>query len=276
MDYGDAAKPQAKDAPMAPATQGSAKRAKHKKSEEDELRRMKELMTLMAKLTLANALHARTLRAIVIQCIKIKADSKWAVAHKAGTVEYEQLQKRHKADGKVMDEIKELIGIPSVMGFNKMVGVYAQLEDNHLANLEAFKDKDQASFQKFEAQKYYVTKLHKSIAKWPTMEGEGVTSYKGWKLIHRQLPHSRVAKMYNAQDKRLEMAAPTEANWDMSDWLEAGGDKEVMILWPIHVWIMIKKAILGAGGKEMLGMAPAGDLERKIQEYLDGEKEDQD
>ena len=82
--------------------------------------------------------------------------------------------------------------------------------------------------------------------------------------------------MYNAQDKRLEMAAPTEANWDMSDWLEAGGDKEVMILWPIHVWIMIKKAILGAGGKEMLGMAPAGDLERKIQEYLEGERKDQD
>ena len=236
-----------KNAMVATATQGNAKRAKHKEDElrrmkdqlfkmkeeqreDNENRKMKELMTMMANRTMDCAQHAQTLRAIVIHCIKIEAD------HKRDKIEYEQL--------------KELIGIPSMMGFDKsVVGVYTQLQDNHLAKLE---DKDQQSYEKFEAQKYYVAKMTKGC----------------WEMGLLQL--------YNP---------PTEENWDMSDWrrtgastnwLEAWGEQEVMILWPRHVWIMIKRQIVGEERKEMQGLVPAVDLERKIMEYLEGERKDQD
>ena len=264
MNFGEAAKPSQGNSAAAAATVrgGDKKRQKFKKDEEEQKRRMEEFNVLIGKLTLANALQIRTIRAIIINCIKVKTNSKWAQEFKAGTVEYEVTQKAHKADGKTMEEIKEVIGIPSVWGFNKLLAAYQQMQDNHLANLEADKDKDQNAFNTFESQKDFVAKLNKSVDEWPRMGG--------WKLIHQLVPHCRIAKMYNAADKRLEVSCPGEASWDNHDFTK------LSTMTPLHVWIYIKRAILAEGGKEMLGMAPAGDLERKIQEYLDEQKEDLD
>ena len=77
-----------------------------------------------------------------------------------------------------------------------------------------------------------------------------------------------LAKMYNAADKRMEVACPTESSWAEADMTK------VENFLPVHMWVYIKRAILAEGGKEMMGMAPAGDLERKIQEYLDEQKDD--
>ena len=181
---------------------------------------------------------------------------------KSGTTEYEETQKAKKAEGMTMEAFKEECGIPSVWGFNKMVATFQQMQDHHLENLEEVKDKDQEAFAKYEAQKNFIALLDKSIESWPRLGG--------WKLIHQQVPHCRVAKMYNAGDKRLEVSCPSIHSWELADLTK---QEKLM---PVHIWIYIKNMILAEGGKEMMGMAPAGDLERKIQEFLDESKDDMD
>ena len=42
---------------------------------------------------------------------------------------------------------------------------------------------------------------------------------------------------------------------------------------PAQVWCLIKASMIRDGAKEMQGLAPQGDLERRIQEQLDQDKE---
>ena len=120
----------------------------------------------------------------------------------------------------------------------------------------------QQSFETYESQAEFVAKLKVRIEAWPKLGG--------WKLIHRDLPHCRVAKMYNTPEKKPEVSCQGEVSWDQSDLTT------VNKFMPVHLWTYIKRTIMAEGGKEMLGMAPAGDLERRIQEFLDKAKNDLD
>ena len=47
------------------------------------------------------------------------------------------------------------------------------------------------------------------------------------------------------------------------------------VMRPEHFIAKIEQAMIKAGAREMLGIAPAGDLERKIQQHLDEMKQEQ-
>ena len=47
----------------------------------------------------------------MIECIKVRTQSPWVVAHKNGTTAYEKLQKEQKKLGIVMEKFKEISGI---------------------------------------------------------------------------------------------------------------------------------------------------------------------
>lgn len=72
----------------APAASANAPPAKRQATQNTEQARMAELVTLLSKLTLSNALSRRVLRSIVIQCIKMPTNSIWVTSHKNARTEY--------------------------------------------------------------------------------------------------------------------------------------------------------------------------------------------
>lgn len=83
--------------------------------------------------------------------------------------------------------------------------------------------------------------------------------------MHEELPHSVISKMYNSCDKRIEISCPTQHLVERGpEHLLKGG-----LLRPSHIWIRIRKTMMDQGIKEMIGIAPPGDLERKVQAWLD-------
>ena len=85
-----------------------------------------------------------------------------------------------------------------------------------------------------------------------------------WQLVHSHIPHSRVNKMWQASEKRMEISAPTEIMTNEVIVSEA--------MSPTMVWMLIKNQMVKDGGKEMQGLVPMGDLERKVQDFLDTER----
>ena len=223
-----------------------------------EQARLQDLVKIMCKLLLSNSLQVRALRAIMIECIKVRTQSPWVVAHKNGTTAYEKLQKEQKELGIVMEKFKEISGIPSVHGFNQMCLRLVELLKESLAAAETTKDQDQTHMNTFLAAEAKLKSVQQGISQWPVLGG--------WKYVHRHIPHCKVAKMYNANDQKLEIAAPfsVPTEEDMASKAPA-----LPLVTPTVAWILIKDLIFQEGGKEMMGMAPAGDLERKVQEFLD-------
>ena len=253
----------------APAAADSSQEAKaHKRrgvrttAQDDEEKRYKEMIITIGKLALSSALAARTLKAVTVQCIKMNVNSQWIVWHKEGTGGYEVLQKQHKDAGMTMEAVKDKIGIPSVHGFNRLCVKMLEILDEKVKTLEKDKDKDQQSHNAFEDQKAKTLNIKKSIESWAS---KGI-----WKYIHRHIPHSKVCNMFQSNEKKYEISAPMEVmvNEMMNDF------ESVADFTPTHVWMMIKAEMLKEKtSKEMMGVAPAGDLERRIQEFLDAEKE---
>ena len=88
----------------------------------------------------------------------------------------------------------------------------------------------------------------------------------GWKLVHTELPHSVIGKMFHSSVKRVEVSCPTEAMVQRNPQEHL---LEGQYLRPAHMWIKVKNIMMQDGAVEMAGIAPAGDLERKVQQYLD-------
>eukprot|EP00972_Heterocapsa_arctica_P081105 11950558-Heterocapsa_arctica.AAC.1 len=73
------------------------------------------------------------------------------------------------------------------------------------------------------------------------------------KTLTEQVRHVRVCKCYNKDMKKLEVNTKQDSR-------------------SYHIWQIMKEKLIGAGCRELAGIAPPGDLERRIQKALDDEK----
>ena len=196
-------------------------------------------MELVSKLCLANSHQSRLLRAIVIDCYRVKTDDKYVVAHKEGTVQFAETAKSMKGNERLtQEEIKEKIGIPSVHGFNAMLKLMIKEKvPNH-------------------------EKLTEAATLWKTQLG--------WKTINAHVRHCRISKMYKREFKRLEISCPLEQNivpGQIPDTVDG--------LTPSWACVQMRQVLM-KGSNPMMpleGIAPAGDMERRIQENLDSMKD---
>ena len=157
------------------------KRAVRTKDQEEEERRYKMLMTLVAKLCLANALACRTLKAVVIQCFMVEANSPWAMAFKAGTTFFDTTIKDLKSKGVAQEVQKDRVGIPSIHGFNYLVRC---LLEKAKAVMEGPKEGKEKEIKE-------ATEVRESVmatvATWKKLGG--------WRHIHKFIPHARLHNM---------------------------------------------------------------------------------
>ena len=93
--------------------------------------------------------------------------------------------------------------------------------------------------------------------------------YGGWKLVHTELPHSVVGRMFQSTVKRVEISCPTETMVQRDPNANMLMEEKMKYYRPVHLWIKVKQMRMEEGAVGMAGIAPAGDLERKVQQYLD-------
>ena len=244
-----AAPPGASDQP--PARKHS--RGVKTSQEEKEIQQMQELLNNVSKLALSSALTGRVLKAVVIKCVKIPTSSQWVTIHKDARAKFIEDQQKAKAEGVPADKHKKSCGIPSVWGTNAWIEHLIKLLKTELEQME----KDQPDHGDTAALKAKIELIEKSTEKWT------------WQMVHEDIPHSVVSKMFHSTEKRVEismpMAMPVAAQPQM--FMMEGG-----LLRPIHVMLLAFSKMM-TEGEEMQGIAPAGDLERKIQAALDAMKE---
>ena len=132
--------------------------------------------------------------------------------------------------------------IPSVNGFNGMVGKYIL---------------DKCQFH---------AEMSEAIKLW--------TSQEGWKTIHLHIRHCRVSKMFLSANKRLEVSCPGELHtMALFPNLLTEAPKQVESLTPTWAYLVIRAEFRKSSDcKSLEGIAPPGDLERKIQDWLDKEE----
>ena len=90
----------------------------------------------------------------------------------------------------------------------------------------------------------------------------------GWKLGHKAVTHAVVSKMFQNAEKRLEMSCPLldQVRMNPDQYMIKHAGKATCR--PEHLMIVLHERMC-KDGSELLGIAPPGDLERKIQAYLD-------
>ena len=200
--------------------------------------KIKEMMQIIAKLSLSNALKARVLYAVSVWCAQVHVESQLVTMAKEATVSFEAAQKAQKENGAQNAEIKKALGVPSTHIFNAWIRL-------GLTTIKAEGVK---------------AKLQRAVDHW---KQQGKT----WEYMHEFVPHVRVSKMYDSTVKRIEVGCP---NLSMKN-LET---EDLDHMDPAWAWLVIKRHIVmqEKGYKEMLGLAPQGDLERKIQSWLDEDK----
>ena len=211
---------------------------------------MKELVANVAKLSLSSALQTRVVKAITTQCFRLPADGVWVAAHVKATKLYgEKIKKLRETMSN--EQAKEKMGLPSTHGFNALVTAYILSEEGE--GKEA---------------------MSKAAKRWSEVaKQQGIQPLK---YLPRYIPHCRMSKMFDASVKRLEIAVPSmlqAMEEEERQALMTDGAQQVLQS-PAWAWLRIKQCIINKGkGQEMEGMAPAGDLERKIQEALDAMRE---
>ena len=244
---------------------GPAKKVMVKTSkDQEEIARMQDLVMLLSKLMLSTALSCRVLRAIVIRCTCIKTESVWHTDHKAGRTEYIEKQNKAKTEGTTNDQFKDACGIPSVWATNNMILRFLTFKKAEADKLQALADATNSTAETQKEAKEANEELllmNESLVAWET--------HGAWKLIHRDIPHNVISKMFQSGTKRLEISCPTEQmverDWD-GQMLHV--DRKAFYR-PAHFMIRIRAMIMEQGGREMEGIAPPGDLERKIQTHID-------
>ena len=88
---------------------------------------------------------------------------------------------------------------------------------------------------------------------------------KGWRALADNVKHFKAHGLYGGKEVRLEVTITP--NQDKAD---------PEIIPPRLLWdkILLPKVMQLKGYKPMEGMAPAGDLERKVQEWIDSASKD--
>jgi len=145
------------------ASPGNAKKSKAAHRSPKDQEKFEDFLTILAKQVLSINLQTRVHRAIVLDCFRVKTDSTWYTAHKEATTKYATIAKKLREDGKSSQEIKEMLGLPSIHGFNALLTTYLQL--------------------KLDPEK--IKQMTEVTALWKSQEG--------WKTIHQHVRHCRMA-----------------------------------------------------------------------------------
>ena len=239
MDLLDGVAPAASDSKAEEGSSG-ARLSKHPKhSNKDECTKG-ELMKIMGKMLLAHALQIRVMRSIIIDCAKVATECEWIKVHKAATEEFNKRAEKMREGGTSSEDVTDQIGVPSVHGFNSWVKLYIQ--------------------KKLPAH----TQMVEAVALWRTQEG--------WRTIHHHIKHCKVTRMFRSEWKRLEVSAPLDQTTSIADDSMA----DVQSFTPTWAWQRIRAAMQAdkeAKYRQMEGVAPKGDMEKKIQEFLDSVKD---
>ena len=145
----------------------AAKRAGVKSSQEEkEQIRVAELLKIISKLVLSNSLSCRTLKAIVIQCLRLKTESTWVTIHKQARVEYVAAQADAKIQGASQEEFKEQCGIPSVWGTNYWFKHLVKLMKEEMQKAAGQSDQNQETKNKIEVMDKETQLVEESMKMW--------------------------------------------------------------------------------------------------------------
>ena len=166
---------------MGPSGEQRRTGAQNQKQAEDELKRMEALLTLVAKLSLSNALGSRILKSIVLLTYLVPAECPFVTKAKEATQNYST-----KAEAIAKDQRQQILGLPHAHVWNAMVlAASSVLKDAALARLNE-----------------YV---------------ENVLKPQGLQGILLQVKYARVNKCYDKSLRRIEVnflaGSPAEAVW---------------------------------------------------------------
>mmetsp|Transcript_19205 Transcript_19205/g.31226 ORF Transcript_19205/g.31226 Transcript_19205/m.31226 type:complete len:233 (+) Transcript_19205:70-768(+) len=201
---------------------------------EARIAELESRLEVVTKLALSSDHRCRLLTSAVIWTCKLSVDSDWVKTFNAGTTQFETQQKALRNQKKSEDEIRAMIGIPSIFGLNRW---FQRVTEMH---------KDKA----------YIDSIKAEMTKWT------------WQYVQEEIPVARVGKMFNMGDKKVEVNCPA-VDCGLVKLEQIGTDKFT----PAHAWIMIKEEIKkDMSFKLLAGMAPAGDLARKCQAWIDEKK----
>ena len=187
------------------------------------------------KLTLKNSQDIRMLRAAVGYTFRFETESQWISVFRAATQRYNEAAEKYREQGKSAEEVKQIMGIPAVHGFNAWVMHYT----------ESLKEKSPDQMAKAQV----------AIGKWAAA---------GWQHIHEHIPVCKRENMHTSKYTRMYITAPlavgkAQASSDMENWT------------PTDFFIEMRNTWNAPGSKitQMRGEAPRGDLERKLQSWVD-------
>ena len=186
----------------------------------------RELLELVAKLTLSNAHRSRQLMAAVAKTYRVMTESQFATLIQQEVKMFVETAEEMRTTQAVMsDQITEQIGVPECHAFNGAVK----------AGLALMKDDDPRKEQ-----------VKKSAAKWTS-----------WQMLHKDVKLFKLEKCYDSKMRNLLVR--------MED---SSQPSEDALLTPFRTWTILEDVLLKEHAKhrELVGAAPTGDLEKRIQD----------
>ena len=97
--------------------------------------------------------------------------------------------------------------------------------------------------------------MEEAVKSW---EAEG-----GWRFLHKHIRHCKVSNMFHGEDKRLEISVPLLMHVDPAM-------DQIQFMNPSWAWALIVAEMRKRKmATPMEGIAPPGNFERLIQEYID-------
>ena len=192
---------------------------------------LKDVVRIIAKLSLSNSQSSRLLKSILIDCWKLEASSDMITNMKEATRSFADTAKSMREDAKTSDSIRAELATPAVHAFNAILKtIFPTVQDKS----------KKSETEKFV--QYYQSKGLQELARW--------------------VKHCKAIPMYDKKFIRLELHISEE---------EVLPDHPKGGLTPLHVFNDIVKPFLltQKGYAPLQGMAPAGDLERQVQAWID-------
>ena len=194
---------------------------------------LKQVVKVMAKLSLSNAQQSRMLKSILIECYKLDSSNDIITKMKEATKLFASKAKELREErGLTSEAVRAELATPAVHCFNAILN----------ATITAKKlDKDP---QIIKFREYYQSK--------------------GVGELARYVKHFKVANMFDKKAIRLEIHLSQEDHFQD----HPGSLPDPRELFFVHVLPHLRTL---KGFHILQGMAPAGDLERQIQDRLDKE-----
>ena len=194
---------------------------------------LQEFAEANAKLTLWCAQQARMVKGMLAWCCRLELKPAYEECAKKEAKTFIEAQQRLLKD-KDNEEVDRILGPMHLWVFNGVIK--AGLSDPKLS----MEDK---------------TKMEEGIKVWATMEKSRMCL---------EITHCKVSKMYQSDVKRLEMGVPMSL-------MHKTLDKELGCMSPTSVWLVIQKMLRQQPKfRELPGVAPRLDLERKLKDLLEG------